>query len=351
VIRYLLKFFIVLKMNRYHLLKLHKYNVYSRRSSSESDGFNSEIYKNSMGKKKLIPPYLKPGDEVAIVSPSWAIDEDKIENAVRFLENWRLKVRPGRNVLKRSGPFAGDDNERLDDLQEMTDNPEIKAVFCSRGGYGMIRIIDRLDFSALKASPKWYIGFSDITVLHLWLSEVTGIASIHGEMPLNFDDKDKTAESFESLHDALFGNYREIRWEGSSLRPHKVTGEITGGNLSLLYSLIGTRSEPETKGKILFIEDVGEYFYHLDRMLESLRLAGKLDGLSALIAGGMTKMEDTRIPWGKTAEETIGRVASECGFPVFFNFPAGHINDNRAFYIGRRATVKTEGNSFILTYT
>jgi muramoyltetrapeptide carboxypeptidase len=304
-----------------------------------------------MVKKKLLPPYLKPGDEVAIVSPSWAVDEDKIENAVTFLENWGLKVRLGKNVLRSSGPFAGSDMERLGDLQEMTDKASIRAVFCSRGGYGLIRIIDRLDFSALKTSPKWYVGFSDVTVLHLWLSEVAGIASIHGEMPLNFGEKDKTADTFESLHDALTGNYKPIRWIGKTLRSCNVTGEITGGNLSLIYSLAGTRAEPRTRGRILFIEDVGEYYYHIDRMLESLRLAGILNGLSALIVGGMNRMEDTRVPWGKSAEETIGDAVSQFGFPVYFNFPAGHVNDNRAFYLGQKATVTSDGETNVLYYS
>lgn len=298
----------------------------------------------------MIPPYLKPGDEVAIISPSWAVDEDKIDNAVRFLEGWGLRVRLGRNVLRRSGPFAGSDPERLGDLQAMTDDPRIKAVFCSRGGYGMIRIIDRLDLSPLKASPRWYIGFSDITVLHIWLSEVAGIASVHGEMPLNFGDEGKTPESFETLRSALFGGYGGIRWEGRALRPALASGEVTGGNLSLLYSLIGSKAEPATRGRILFIEDVGEYYYHLDRMLESLRLAGKLGRISALVVGGMIRMEDTKIPWGKTAEETIERTVSGFGFPVFFDFPAGHISDNRAFYIGRHATISPGRGSFTLAY-
>ncbi|MFZ0282052.1 MAG: LD-carboxypeptidase, partial [Bacteroidales bacterium] len=281
---------------------------------------------------KIVPPYLKPGDEVAIISPSWAIDEDKISSAVTFLENWGLTVRLGRNALKRSGPFAGTDDERLHDLREMSYNRKIKAVFCSRGGYGLLRIINRINYSLLRRYPKWFTGFSDITVLHMWLSEVCGMVSVHGEMPLNFSDPDKSEASLTTLHDALFGDYHPLKWEGQAVRPAPATGEVSGGNLSLIYSLIGTKGEPETKGKLLFIEDVGEYYYHLDRMLTSLKLAGKLKGLAALIAGGFTKMEDTRTPWGRSAVQTITDIVADQKYPLFFDFPAGHLNDNRSFY-------------------
>jgi muramoyltetrapeptide carboxypeptidase len=303
-----------------------------------------------MSENKKQPRYLKPGDQVAIVSPSFAVEEKKLVEACHVLEKWGLKVHIGRNVLNQNGPFAGTDEERLRDLQEATANRGIRAVLCSRGGYGIARIINKVDFSPLEEDPKWYAGFSDITFLHLWLSEVCGIMSIHGDMPLNFSNPEKKKSSFRSLRKALFGEFEPVEWKGSFHRAAEVSGEMTGGNLSLVYSSTGTRAEPDTKGRILFLEDVGENYYHIDRMLTSLKLAGKFEGLAALIVGGMNKIEDTKIPWGKSMEETIAEVFSGYDYPLFFDFPAGHSADNRAFYIGRTATVSPDGRKATLSY-
>jgi muramoyltetrapeptide carboxypeptidase len=303
-----------------------------------------------MSAKKIRPEYLKHGDEVAIVSPSFCVDEKVLVDAVLLLEKWGLKVRVGKNAMKKDGPFAGSDHHRLSDLQEMINNPGIKAVISSRGGYGVSKIIKSIDFSELNINPKWFTGFSDITVLHMWLNEVCGIMSIHGEMPLNFNNPEKSEETFITLKRALFGDFDTIEWEGAFVRAADVTGEITGGNLSLIYSLNGTLAEPATDGKILFIEEVGEYYYHIDRMLTSLKLAGKLDGLSALLIGGMSRIEDSRIPWGRSIEETIYDIVREYAYPVYFNFPAGHLSDNRAFYIGMEARIEVKGNRALLTY-
>lgn len=299
---------------------------------------------------KTCPDYLKRGDEVMIVSPAFCIDEDKLLAAVEYLGNWGLKVRVGKNAAKRSGPFAGTDIERLEDLQEATDDPSVKAVICSRGGYGVSRIISRVDFSSLRKKPKWYVGFSDITVLHLWLSELHGIMSIHGDMPLNYNDPEKSKDTFRTLKKALFGTLAEVSWRGDFFRAKNTKGELTGGNLSLFYSLAGTPAEPDTSGKILFLEEVGEYFYHVDRMLTSLKLAGKLEGLAALVIGGMDRISSTAIPWGRSIEETIMDIVGQYEYPVLFGFPAGHTFDNRAFYIGRQAEINVIGNKAVLAF-
>jgi len=299
---------------------------------------------------KIIPKTLQTGDEVVIISPSYFIEEDKIEGAIRVLEGWGLRVRVGKNALKRYGPFAGTDEERLSDLQAAVDDRKIKAVFCARGGYGLLRIIDKAHFRSLRKSPKWFIGYSDVTVLHMWLNEVCGIASLHAEMPLHYMHGGKSIETFSTLQQALFEGRLSWRWEGESIRGNHSEGVLTGGNLSLLYSLMGTKGEPITKNRILFIEDEGEYYYSVDRMLTSLKLAGKLKDLAGLVIGGFSGMQDGKVPWGRSVEETVFDIVKDYNYPVFARCPAGHINDNRALILGSYAVLEKKGNEIVLIF-
>jgi len=301
-------------------------------------------------KTLTIPAYLKEGDTVAIISPSGVVDRDVILKAVVILKASGFNVVMGENVFRQNGCFAGSDTERLADLQHATDNPDVSAVFCSRGGYGISRIIDRVDFSSLKKNPKWYVGFSDITVLHLWLNKLCGIVSLHAEMPLNYSNPKKTPESYTSVIKALKGEPEPITWKSSHQATVSVRGPLIGGNLSLIYSLTGTPAEPDTDGSVLFIEEVGEYYYHLDRMMTSLRLTGKLNNLAAMIVGGMEKMEQGNVTYNKSAEEIILDIAGHYNYPIIFNFPAGHIRDNRAVYMGRKAHVTQNGLDASLTF-
>jgi len=301
-------------------------------------------------KQLIIPPYLKEGDHVEIVSPSGVIDRDIVLKAAKKLEASGLVVTIGKNAFKNNGCFAGTDLERLSDLQEATSDPDIKAVFCSRGGYGVSRIIDRVDFSPLKENPKWYIGFSDITVLHLWLSKMCGMVSLHGEMPLNYFNPKKSVNCYDTMINALFGKPEAIAWKCNREANIDVSGPVTGGNLSLIYSLIGTPAEPDTDGSILFIEDVGEFYYHLDRMLTSMRLSGCLSNLRALVVGGMERITEGSMPYSSSIEEIILDIVGQYNYPVLFNFPAGHISDNRAIYIGREARLLQERKEASLMY-
>lgn len=298
---------------------------------------------------KVSPQYLKAGDEVGIVSPSFAVDRQQIENAAKVLEQWDLKVRFGKYVFEKDGPYAGNDLQRLEDVQTMVDDKNVKAILFSRGGYGALRIIDKVDFMNLIDYPKWFVGFSDITVFHLWINELYGMQTIHGEMPLNYANTNKLPICMESLHDTLFGTAKKIEWSGKTVRRDVVSAEIVGGNLSLIYSMIGSLADIDTDGKILFIEDVGEQYYHVDRMLTSLKLAGKLCNLKALLVGGFTKMSDTSTPWNKSIEDIVIEKTSEYDYPLFFGFPAGHMEDNRSFYMGRNVTI-SPGDTSILEY-
>lgn len=283
--------------------------------------------------RSIIPPYLKKGDTVAITCPAKKLPIE-ISEAVNLLESWGLEVLIGDTVYASHHQYAGTDEQRARDLQKFLDDPRVKAVFAARGGYGTIRIIDRLDLSTFAASPKWLIGFSDITVLHSHIQALYGIETIHGQMPLNVPDATKV--SLTSLRAALFGEELDYQYKSDlQNRPGTASGILTGGNLTLLVMMAGSVSEQDLDGKILFLEDVGEYLYSIDRMMWNLKRSEKLSRLAGLIVGGFTALKDNDIPFGKTAEEIIMEHVQEYDYPVCFNFPAGHIDDNRALIFGR----------------
>jgi len=283
------------------------------------------------------PQYLKKGDKIAIVCPAKKL-KSSIEPAIAQLEQWGLEVLKGESVSTAYHQFAGEDALRAADMQTFLDDPEIKAIICGRGGYGTIRIIDMLDFTQFNQNPKWLIGFSDITILlsHLLASENT--QSIHGQMPGTFEDA--TEESLETLRKALFGEEHSFNIISSfPNRSGNAEGILIGGNLSLLVAIEGSSSEMDYTDKILFLEDVGEYEYAIDRMMRTLKRSGKLSKLKGLIVGAFNEIKTEDIPFGETAEEVIWEVVKEYDYPVGFNFPVGHIEDNRALVLGKKVSL------------
>jgi muramoyltetrapeptide carboxypeptidase len=295
------------------------------------------------------PPYLTIGDTVAITCPAKKLPRD-ILDAVKLLESWGLNVVLGETVKASWHQFAGTDELRTSDMQRFLDDPNIKAIFAARGGYGTIRIIDRIDFSNFKKHPKWIIGFSDITVLHSHIQAVYKTVSIHGQMPLTIADG--SSVSLETLRKALFNEALDYKYTSAiKNRSGEANAVLIGGNLTLLVMMAGSVSEQDYAGKILFLEDVGEYLYSLDRMMWNLKRSGKLTNLKGLIVGSFTEMKDNDIPFGQTAEQIIMEHVNEFDFPVCFNFPAGHINDNRALIFGRKVNILVEEQNVSLTYS
>lgn len=293
----------------------------------------------------IIPTYLGEGDTIAIVSTARAISLKELNPALKFINNWGLKAVLGKTINAEENQFAGSDDLRAADFQKMLDDPKIKAIWCARGGYGTVRIIDKLDFSAFKKNPKWVVGYSDITVLHSHIHNY-GIETLHAQMPLEIENK--TKETAESIRKVLFGEQYGIEIIGSgpaiNAGIQNIKGDLVGGNLSVLYSLCGSASEMKTDGKILFIEDLDEMLYHIDRMMINLKRSGYLKNLKALIIGGMTEMKDNKVYFGKTAEEIIIDLVKEYNYPVITNFPAGHIADNRALIFGREVQLNVQSS-------
>ncbi|CAN5331769.1 LD-carboxypeptidase [soil metagenome] len=282
------------------------------------------------------PPYLKPGDTIGICAVARKVTREEMSPAIKMLENAGYKVALGKNLFGEFNQFSGTDEERAEDLQSFLDNPEIKAVISARGGFGTMRIIDQIDFSTFEKNPKWIIGYSDITVLHSHIHTNFNIATLHATMPINFAKDDF---STKSLFKAIAGENISYEYENSSFvknRAGKCEGQLIGGNLSLLYALQSSLSDIDTDGKILFLEDLDEYLYHLDRMMLSLKRAEKFSGLNGLIIGGMNDMKDNQIAFGKTAEEIIAEHVADFDFPVCYGFPAGHDTKNYALPFGRK---------------
>ena len=277
-------------------------------------------------------PYLKQGAKVGIAAPARMVKPEEMEYAIHWLEEKGFVPVYDDRLYAAHHIFAGDDDFRAVVFQEYLNNEEISAIWIARGGYGSIRIIDKLDFTRFLEHPKWIVGFSDATVLHGKLSRL-GVPSLHSSMPFYFANK--TPEAKQSLFDALTGKPLHYEFAAHPLnRVGEMDGEIVGGNLSILMAMMGSNTFPDTDGKILFIEEVDEYIYHIDRMMRALKRAGKLEHLKGLVVGGLTQIHDNADPFGQSVEEVIAEVVSKYDYPLCFGFPAGHFDDNRAMFFG-----------------
>ena len=295
----------------------------------------------------ILPKKLKITNNIGIISTARKISLEELTPAIKMLESWGLNVVLGCNLLEKDNQFSGTIRQRSADLQQMIDDNSIKAILCARGGYGTVQIVDNIDFSNLRNNPKWIVGYSDVTVLHSHLHNL-GFASLHATMPINF--KTNTKESLESLRNSLFGIERSIECKAHPFnRFGKTQADIVGGNLSILYSLLGSDSDIATDGKILFIEELDEYLYHIDRMMMNLKRNGKLEKIRGLIVGGMSDMNDNTICFGKTAEEIILDSTKDYDFPICFGFPAGHLDDNRSILLGIDSVLKITANGVSLS--
>ncbi len=299
----------------------------------------------------IVPPALRPGDAIAIVPTARSTNADELRDGIALAESWGLRVKLGHGIGRKHFQQSGTPSQRAADLRAAFDDPEVKAIWCARGGYGTVHLLKHLDLSVFQSNPKWVVGFSDITVLHNTLHKM-GVASLHAQMPFNLGAK--SGPTRETLRKALFGEAlsmiyaRELGPEPTAVnRPGECEGQLVGGNLSLLYALRGTPYDIDPLGKILFLEDLDELLYHVDRMVMNLELAGWFRRISGLIVGGLTDMrdKDPSDPFGKTAEQIVAAAVGEVAYPVCYGFPAGHITDNRALIMGQKAklSVTLEG--------
>lgn len=305
-------------------------------------GKNTLLAQNDALQKQDItlkqPPYLKAGDTVAIVAPSGILKNrtDEVQQAQKLLKSWGLHSIIGDHVFNKANHFAGTDDERCEDLQKVLDDPKIRAIWCARGGYGMVRILDKLDWSSFKEKPKWIIGYSDITALHNDIHNL-GFESIHAMMCTSLqDDLNSIEVTVSTFKDAVFGNSLSYILEGSEYnKTGNSSGQLVGGNLTILHTMLGSKSSIDVAGKILFIEEIGEYKYHIDRILQSLKRAGYFNDCKGVVVGQMTKLRKNTTLWGTSIEQLILDALSDYNFPIAFNMPAGHEKENRALILGR----------------
>lgn len=296
------------------------------------------------------PPPLEHGALVRIVAPAGKISQNKVYNAINGLYSAGYRVIAGTHVFDEYHQFAGTDADRLEDLQEAFDDPDCSAIIMARGGYGLVRIIDKLDFAGFINNPKWVVGFSDITLLHAQL-HLYGFQSIHAAMCAAFTPTENSAQSLETMLNILQGKPLSYSFAQHHLNRYGTCqGVLTGGNIAILCSALGSASDVDTTHKVLFLEDVGEYLYRLDRMMYSLKRAGKLDKIKGLIVGGLTGMKDSETPFGQEATEIVNHAVAEFDYPVCFGFPAGHQFDNQALVLGRTVVMASTPEGSTLNF-
>lgn len=298
--------------------------------------------------KMKIPPYLKKGDTVAIVCTARKFFPEEAKPAIDLLESWGLKVKLGKTIGLDSCQLGGTDTERAADFQDQLDNDNIKAIWCARGGYGTVRIIDMIDFSKFKKHPKWVMGFSDVTVLHSHINTLD-VATLHSIMP--FTVPKAPEEVKQTFKNALFGIKNSYTIPSKSYDKKGVAkGELVGGNLSIIYSLLGSKSSIDTKDKILFIEDLDEYLYHVDRMLQNMKRNDYFKDVKGIIVGSMRDMHDNEIPFGQNEVQLITEISKELNIPIAFEFCAGHQKDNRTLVLGSQVVFEVNTTEIKLTF-
>lgn len=294
---------------------------------------------------RIKPPVLKPGDKIAIAATARKVSVEEMAPAITLFNSWGLDVVTHPKLFDAEHQFAGSDSVRIQVFNDYLADAEIKAIICARGGYGTVRIVDAINMDALRQQPKWVVGYSDITVLHSHLVKQTGVCTLHATMPINMQAHNLNERSVNALRDVLTTGVSCIDCAPNALnRLGEAEAMLVGGNLSVLYSLLGSESDIDTDGKILFLEDLDEYLYHIDRMMQALKRSGKLDRLAGLIVGGMSDMKDNAVPFGADANQIIASIVAEYDYPVCFGFPAGHEALNMPLIMGAPLKLNVSSN-------